>query len=287
VKIHPTAIVSAQAEVEQHVEIGPFCIVEPETRIAAGCRLVAHVTVKSGTTIGSETTIYEGTVLGGLPQHSDTAKPPGKIVIGSRNVLREHVTVHRAMHSEDTTRIGDDCLLMVGSHVAHDCLIDNRVTLTNGVMLGGHVEVGQRACIGGNVAVHQFCRIGPLVMIAGCARVVQDVPPYVLTDDAALVVGLNKVGLRRAGFRADQIDQLKAAYRLIYREGHLFEETISQLQQKFASPPATEFAKFFQSGTRGFVQERRSPPRAAIRIHSATSEADDATETSTQRRKAG
>jgi len=291
VKIHPSAIVSPQAELGSDIEIGPYCIVESGVQIADRCRLVAHVNIRSGTTLGCDSTVYEGTVLGGLPQHANLKSEPGCVIIGERNVFREHSTVHRAMHCGDVTRIGDDCFFMVGAHVAHDCRVSDRVILTNGTMLGGHVEVGERACLGGNVAVHQFCRIGRLSMVGGCTKVVQDVPPFVLTDGAtALVVGLNTVGLRRAGLDRQQILNLKAAYRLIYRKGLTFRDTLVALEEQFPQGIASEFAEFFQGGQRGFVQERRRPPQIALRVHPAIDElndTDEASESPTPRRMAG
>lgn len=274
--IHSTAVISPQAEIANDVEIGPFCIVESGVTIESGCRLIASVTVRSGTTLGSETVVYEGAVLGGLPQHANLTSTPGTISIGERNILREHVTVHRPMHEKNVTSIGNDCMLMVGAHVAHDCHVGNNVILTNGAMLGGHVEVGDRACLGGNSAVHQFCRVGRLAMVGGCTKVVQDVPPFVLTDGAtALIVGLNRVGLRRAGFSREEILELKAAYRVIYRQGLTFNETVAQLERQFPSGVASEFAEFFHGGERGFVQERRSPPRVALRVHPALDEDEE------------
>jgi len=275
VKIHPSAIVSPAATLAQDVEIGPFCVVESDVQIAAGCRLVAQATIRTGTRLGCETTVYEGAVIGGLPQLVSPPSDLGGVVIGKRNVIREHVTVHRAIHLGANTEIGDDCLLMVGAHVAHDCHVGNNVILTNGAMLGGHVEIGDRACLGGNSAVHQFCRVGRLAMVGGCTKVVQDVPPFVLTDGAtALIVGLNKVGLRRADFSREEILTLKAAYRLIYREGLSFRETVASLQEHFPTGVAAEYAEFFQGGQRGFTQERRSPPRVALRIHSAVDDVE-------------
>ena len=286
--IHPAAIVSPQAEVASDVEIGPFCLVEAETRIESGCRLVASVIVRSGTVLGRDSTAYEGAVLGGLPQLSGAPSTPGGVVIGERSVLREHVTVHRAMQATSNTTIGDDCLLMAGAHVAHDCQVGNQVILTNGAMLGGHVEVGDRACLGGNSAVHQFCRIGRLVMVGGCTKVVQDIPPFVLADGAtALIVGLNRIGLRRARLSHEEILDLKAAYRLIYRQGLPFRETIAALQEQFPVGVAAEFAEFFRGGERGFVQERRSPPRVALRVHPAVDELGEEAFTPTARRLAG
>lgn len=269
-KIHPSAIVSSQAEIDSDVQIGPFCVIEAGVQIATGCRLAAHVNLRCGTRLGRDNTLYEGVVLGGPPQHTNAQQRPGRVILGNRNTVREHVTVHRAMHEQGVTRIGNDCLLMVGAHVAHDCRVGNQVILTNGAMLGGHVEVGDRACLGGNSAVHQFCRIGRLAMVGGCTKVVQDVPPFVLTDGTtALIVGLNSVGLRRAGLDREQMLSLKAAYRLIYREGLTFREMVAALKERFPMGVAAEFAEFFSGGQRGFVQERRSPPRVALRVHPA------------------
>ncbi len=288
-KIHPTATVSPQAELGANVEIGPYCIVEAGAQIADDCHLLAHASIKSGTRIGSGTTVCESAILGGLPQHMNTTTEPGTVVIGSRNVIREHATVHRAMHAEGQTTIGDDCLLMVGAHVAHDCCVGNQVILTNGVMLGGHVQIGDRVCLGGNAAVHQFCRIGRLAMVGGCTKVVQDVPPFVLTDGpGSMIVGLNRIGLRRAGFDRHDVLQLKAAYRLIYREGLTFDAMIGALEDHFPQGVAAEFAAFFRQGQRGFVQERRSPPRVALRIHPAVDdEGDDTLSPENRWRQAG
>lgn len=288
-KIHPSACVSAEAEIDPSVEIGPFCYIAAGVRLAAGCRLLANVSIHENTTLGEGTTVYEGAVLGGLPQHLSVPEQTGRLVIGARNTIREHVTIHRAMQAGAATTIGDECLLMVGAHVAHDCQIGNHVILTNGVMLGGHVQIGDRACLGGNAAVHQFCRIGRLAMVGGCSKVTQDIPPFTLTDGgtAAMIVGLNRVGLRRAGFSREEVLSLKSAYRLIYREGLAFHETISALRERFPVGVAAEFAEFFENGRRGFVQERRSPPKVVLRVHPAVDEGDgDTPEDATQREAA-
>ena len=285
--IHPSAIVSDQAQIGAEVEIGPFCIIESDTRIGDRTKLVGHVTIKKGTVIGSENMICEGAVLGGLPQHTRAPERIGGLQIGDRNTIREHVTIHRAMHEGHDTTIGDDCLIMVGAHIAHDGCIGSRVILTNGVMLGGHVQVGDRACLGGNAAVHQFCRIGRLAMVGGCTKVVQDLPPFVLTDGGtAMIVGLNRVGLQRAGLTRTEILELKAAYRVIYREGLTFQAMVESLEQRFPSSIASEFAEFFRTGSRGFIQERRSPPKVALRIHPAVDEMETDTIASPYRKAA-
>ncbi len=267
-KIHPSAVVSLQAELAGDVEIGPFCVVESGTTIGPGTRLASHVVIKTGATLGADNQVHDGAVLGGLPQHIEPPESPGSLVIGDANVVRENVTLHRSLYREQVTRIGDHTLLMVNSHVGHDCTIGDHVVLTNNVMLGGHVEIGSRAYLGGGAAVHQHTRIGRLTMIGGYAQVKRDVPCYLLVDgDTGMVVGLNRIGLRRAGYSPAEIDQLKSAYKIIYRQGLAWDEVHAALADQFSQGPAAELAQFLTGGTRGFVQERRTPPGATIRIH--------------------
>ncbi len=283
--IHPTAVIAADAKLADDVEIGPLAIVESGVQIDAGCRIASHVVVKKNTVIGSETVVHEGAILGGPPQHTNPPGRPGRVVIGCRNTIREHTTVHLGLNEDGVTQIGNDCLLMVGTHVGHDCTIGNHVILTNHVMLGGFVNIGDRACLGGDVAVHQFCRVGRLAMVGGCARIVQDIPPFVLTDgESGMVVGLNRVGLRRAGLDYRAVAQLKKAYQLIYRQGLSHADMIATLKTEHVEGPASEFASFFQDGKRGFVQERRCPPKAAIRLHRTDDAAVNKTKEAADRR---
>jgi len=268
VSIHSLAAVSPYAILGNHVRIGPFSVVEPGVEIGDGTTLASRVVVRTGTSLGRDNIVCEGAVLGGMPQHLHMPEFPGRLAIGDGNVIRENVTVHRAMDADKTTRIGNGCLLMVGAHVAHDCTLGNNVILTNNSMLGGHVTVADRAFLSGGVAVHQFCRIGRLAMVGGLARVRQDVPPFVTLDGGStMVVGLNRVGLRRAGFTPQQILDLKDAYRLVYRSGLAWDEMLDALGNQFTDGPAAEFHAFFVGGhQRGFVQERRTPPGATVRI---------------------
>jgi UDP-N-acetylglucosamine acyltransferase len=281
VSIHPLAVVSPHAELGTNVRIGPFCVVEAGVVIGDGCHLVGRVTVKSGTIVGRDNLVMEGTVLGGMPQHIHMPEHPGTVTIGDGNVFRENCTVHRALAAGNETRIGNRCLFMVNAHAAHDCEVADHVILTNGVMLGGHVTVGEKACMGGGSAVHQHCRIGRLAMVGGMARVIRDVPPFLMLDgDTAMVAGLNKVGLRRSGcFTSDDILQLKQAYRVIYRSGLMWTEMLDTLRQEFPVGPASEYLSFFSGGKRGFVQERRTPPGAIVRL--MRDDADEAAETTT------
>ncbi|HZZ70838.1 MAG TPA: acyl-ACP--UDP-N-acetylglucosamine O-acyltransferase [Pirellulales bacterium] len=274
--IHPTALVSAHAKLGHDVVIGPFCLVEDGTEIGEGCKLEARVSIRAGTTLGPRNWVCEGTVLGGLPQHTRVPEHPGTVVIGSGNTIRENVTVHRALHENTVTRIGDNNLLMVGAHVAHDCQVGNNIIFANNCLLAGHVTIDDRAYISGAVAIHQFCRVGRFAMVGGQARIVQDVPPFVTIDgQSGNVVGLNMVGLRRNGFDTDAINQLKAAYRIIYRQGHSWSEVLAHLQQ-FADGPVVALYHFLCGGTRGFVQERRLPPNATLKLRKPADEAADA-----------
>ncbi|MEM8866485.1 MAG: acyl-ACP--UDP-N-acetylglucosamine O-acyltransferase [Planctomycetota bacterium] len=285
--IDPYAIVHPTAQVGPGVEIGPFSIVEPGAIIGPGCKISSRVTIKSGVTLGEQNTVEEGAVLGGLPQHLSPPDSPGPVIIGDRNIIRENVTVHRAMKAEGETRIGNGCLLMVASHVAHDCTVADGAVLTNNVMLGGHVSVGSRAFLGGGSAVHQFCRIGRLAMVGGMARVAQDVPPFVMVDGGTgLIVGLNRVGLRRAELSRTELADLKSAYQIIYRSGLSLEDRLAELDATYSDGAAAEFAPFFRQGGRGFVRERRTPPAApatTIRVVHA----DDAVDQTRRQRKAG
>jgi UDP-N-acetylglucosamine acyltransferase len=268
VSIHPLAAVSPYAILGNQVKIGPFSVVEAGVEIGDASTLASRVVVRTGTSLGRDNIVCEGAVLGGMPQHLHMPQFPGRVVVGDGNVIRENVTVHRAMEADKVTRIGNGCLLMVGAHVAHDCTLGDNVILTNNSMLGGHVSVADRAYVSGGVAVHQFCRIGRLAMVGGLARVRQDVPPFVTVDGGStMIVGLNRVGLRRAGFTPQQMLELKEAYRVIYRSGLAWEEMLDALETQFTDGPAAEFVSFFLGGNqRGFVQERRTPPGATVRI---------------------
>ncbi len=274
--IHPQAIVSPHARLGQGVTIGPFSIIEPDVVVGDNCTLASRVVLKNGTSLGENNSIYEGAVLGGSPQHTRPPERLGRLIIGANNTIRENCTLHRALNEGTSTQVGNNNLLMVGAHVAHDCQIGDNAIFANNVLLGGFVTVGDRAFVSGAVGVHQFCRIGRLAMIGGHARVVQDVPPYVMIDGTSgLIVGLNLVGLRRNGYSQDQIAELKAAYRLIYRRGLRWVEVIEQLKQEFTTSPAADFHPFLSQGTRGFVQERRMPPGATLKLRRASDDDQD------------
>ncbi len=266
-KVHPTASIDPRAHLAADVEIGPFAVIEADAVVGPGCRLAGHVVVKSGVELGPANQVAEGAVLGGGPQHVTPPAELGTVRIGQGNVFREHVTVHRALHAGHETRIGNHCYLMAGAHVAHDCQLGNQLIIANHALLGGHVTVGDRAFVSGAVAVHQFCRIGRLAMVGGQAHLTRDVPPFVTVDGlSSAIVGLNVVGLRRAGVTAAELIELKAAYRLIYRSGQRWVEILEQLAARFSTGLASEYTEFFAGGSRGYVNERRVPRAAILKL---------------------
>lgn len=265
--IHPLACVSSSAVIGENVEIGPFCVVESGAVLGEGCKLKSHVTIKANATIGANNVFFEGAVIGGLPQHVVMCQNPGRVIMGDNNVIRESVTIHCALKPEARTVVGNSCFFMVNSHVAHDCIVGNNVILTNNALLAGHVTVGDRAFVSGAVAVHQFCHIGTLAMVGGQAHLTKDVPPFVTVDGlSSLVVGLNTIGLRRAGYTSSDLKQLKDAYRVLYHSDLTWKEILDRLETEFPANPGAEFHRFLSKTTRGIINERRMPRGATLKI---------------------
>ena len=263
-RIHPQAIdsqaiVSPKARIGQDVKIGPFCVIEDDAVIGDGCCLEPRVTIKQGVQLGENNHLFEGATIGGIPQCVGLNDVCGHVVIGNGNIIRENVTVHRSMTEADATEIGDNCMFMVNAHIAHDCRIGDNVIMANNTMLAGHVTVGRRAFISGAVGVHQFCRIGAYAMVGGQAHIVRDIPPYVTVDGlSSQVVGLNLIGLRRAGFSTEEIKTLKELYRILYKSNLPWRDVVKHIQEEFVSGPGLEMASFLSTTTRGITKERRS-----------------------------
>lgn len=265
--IHPLAAVSPEARLGVGVTVGAFATVEAGVELGDFCTVASGAVVKTGVKAGCHNEFCEHAVIGGAPQHAGRPKQIGSVVIGDHNVFREHVTIHRALKPGTATTIGDNNYVMASSHFGHDVVVGNNCICANGALLGGHVTVEDRAFVSGAVAVHQFCRVGRLAMVGGHARVVQDIPPYMLVDgQTGCIVGLNIVGLRRSGHSSDDIAELKNAYRTIYRRGLPWKDVLEALQADFKGGPARHLFEFLSAGTRGFAQERRSPPAATLRI---------------------
>lgn len=265
--IHPLAVVNPGARLGVGVSVGPFATIEAGAELGDFCKVATGAVIKSGVTAGCHNEFSEHVVIGGGPQHVARPAEIGRVVIGDHNVFREHVTIHRAMKPDAVTAVGNHNYVMAGTHFGHDVVVGNNCIFANAALLGGHVTVEDRAFVSGAVAVHQFCRIGRLAMVGGHARVVQDVPPYMLLDgQTSCVVGLNIVGLRRSGHSADAIAELKAAYRAIYRRGLPWREVLEVLGIEFTGEAVGHLRGFLGSGTRGFAQERRAPPTPTLRI---------------------
>jgi UDP-N-acetylglucosamine acyltransferase len=268
---HPLSVVSPDAQIGNDVKIGPFCMIEAGAIIGNGCKLDSHVVIKSNVTIGDNNQFYAGAVIGGAPQHVSAPPPFGQVRIGNNNVFREHSTVHCSLKEAGGTLIGDDNYLMVGAHVAHDCVVGNNNILVNNVMLGGHVIVGNRVMLGGGSAVHQNCRVGSLAMIGGQAHVVQDVPPFVTVDGlSSRIVGLNPIGLRRSGRTSEDLKTLKGAYFTLYRSGMTWKEILQYFQDNYSTGPIAELTQFLLTTKRGIVRER-----AASRVQLRVAETDE------------
>jgi UDP-N-acetylglucosamine acyltransferase len=234
--IHPTAIVASGADLAEDVEVGPYCVVGAEVALAAGVRLIAHVVIDGRTTVGPGTRIFPFASIGLEPQDLKYAGEASSLVIGRNNRIREHVTINPGTTGGGmVTRVGDDCLLMVGAHVAHDCQIGDHVIMANNATLGGHVVVEDYAILGGLSAVHQFVRIGRHAMVGGMSGVERDVIPYgQVIGDRARLAGLNIIGMQRRGFSRDDIQGLRSAYQFLFSEGGTLNDRVNETAERFS-----------------------------------------------------
>ncbi len=238
-KIHPTAVVDNAATFARDVEIGPYCVIGPNVVLGEGVRVLSHAVIDGHTSIGEHTVIHPFASLGLSPQHLSYKDEPTRLVIGHHNVIREHVTMHvGTAQGAMETRVGNHSFFMAGCHVAHDCVIEDHVILTNNVALGGHVHVGEYANVGGLSGVHQYVRIGKHAMIGGVTGVDKDVIPYALVmGNRARLNGLNIVGLRRRGFSREDIRSLRTAYGLLFSQGGTMAERLTEVADLFGTHP--------------------------------------------------
>ena len=247
-KISNLSQIDPRAELGDDIEVGPFCLIGPNVKIGNGNVLDSHVSLIGHTTIGDGNRFFANCVIGGEPQDLSYSGAPTETNIGNNNQFREGVTVNRGAEKEDhVTVVGDNNLLLSNSHVAHNCRIGNNVLLINGVLLGGHVHVHDRAIISGNAAVHHFSTIGTLAFVAGCARVVTDVAPYMMSakTDNPKVIKVNDIGMRRAGIAEPTIRLIKQAFRLIYRKHKTLEYAREELTGNNPETIPIELSKFF------------------------------------------
>jgi UDP-N-acetylglucosamine acyltransferase len=240
--IHPFAVVDPQAQLAEDVEIGPFCVVGPNVIIGPGCRLVAHVTVLGHTRLGARNVLYPNCVVGAPPQDKKYKGEPTGLEIGDDNQIREAVTLHcgtvQDRRSGGITRIGSNNLLMVNSHIGHDCQFGNNNIISNNVMVAGHVQCGNNVVILGGTGIHHFVTIGDFAFLAGASRIHHDVPPYVKVSDDDIIRGLNAVGMRRGGIDEQTIAELdEMVRRLFVTRGTPYSVAVQQYSNGQATNP--------------------------------------------------
>ena len=261
-RIHPTAIVSAEARLADDVTVGPYAILDGPVTVGPGCAIGPHAHLIGPLTMGRDNRVHTGCVLGDAPQHLGYKGEPTRTEIGDRNTFREYVTVHRGMPTETkpgtgATVIGSDNLFMVGSHVAHDCRVGNHCLFANSAVIGGHAEVGDRALLSGNSAVHQFCRVGRLALVSGTSAVSQDLPPFWIVQEVNIVHGVNVVGMRRAGIPAKEIQAVRHGFRLVNKSGLTITEALARVDAEYGGLPAVrEMIDFIRASKRGICTGR-------------------------------
>ena len=253
--IHPTAIVHPKAQVDSTVRVGAYAVIEEGVQVGPGCTLGPHVYLTGQTTIGADNQIFAGCVIGEAPQDLKYSGAATRLRIGKRNVLREHVTIHRSTKAAEETVIGSDNLLMAHSHVAHNCRLGDQVIMANGALLGGYVSIDDRAFISGNCLVHQFVRVGTLALMQGGSAISKDLPPFTVARGDNGICGLNTVGLRRAGVSPDQRLELKQLYHLLFRQGLSLSAAVAAGRKQFTSPGARIMLEFLSASKRGVCVE--------------------------------
>ena len=249
--IHPTAVVDRHAELDSTVQVAPFAVIGPKVKIGPRTRVGPHAVVEGDTTIGADNIVFQFASVGAIPQDLKYAGEPTRLVIGDANQIREFSTVHIGTAAGGgVTRLGNRCLLMANSHVAHDVQLGDGCILANSTALAGHVVVEDHVIFGGLSAVHQFTRIGRLAFVSGGAMVTQDVPPYVTVQgDRAEVVGLNTVGLTRAHFDEHAQARVKGAYKIVYRSKMGLREAVAHVKAEYGGHPEIDHFVAFLDGT--------------------------------------
>src|SRR5437870_11628078 len=258
-KVHPTAIVDACAQIGADVEIGPFSIIGSQALIGEKTTVQSHVVIEGEVAIGSGNFIGHGAVIGAPPQDlSFSPERKTMVEIGNENIVREYCTIHRGSAEGSATEIGDKNFLMAGAHIGHNCLIGNNVIIANNCLLAGHVRVDDGAFLGGGSTFHQFMHIGRLVMVQGSSAFGKDLPPFVIAAERNSVFGVNVVGLRRAGFSVQDRDEIKAAFKLLYLSGLNIRQALEKAATMKFSGPASEFLDFAANAKkRGICPIRR------------------------------
>jgi UDP-N-acetylglucosamine acyltransferase len=251
--IHATAVVHPRAQLDASVQVGPYAVIDASVCIGAQCTVGPHVYLTGSTTIGAHNAFHAGCVIGDAPQDLKYNNVATRLRIGEHNVFREHVTVHRSNSADEDTLIGAHNFFMAHCHIAHNCRVGDHIIIANGALLAGHVTVQDRAFISGNCIVHQFCRIGTLSLMQGAAGISKDLPPFTVArhGDANTLCGLNSVGLRRAGFTAEERLELKRLYRELFTANVNLREALARARASFTSGAAKTLLDFVGESRRG------------------------------------
>ncbi|WP_284617024.1 acyl-ACP--UDP-N-acetylglucosamine O-acyltransferase [Aquabacterium humicola] len=260
-RIHATAIVDVQAELADDVTVGPYAVIGPNVRIGAGSSIGPHTVIEGHTTIGRNNTIFQFASVGAAPQDKKYAGEPTRLTIGDGNTIREFVTINTGtMQDGGVTTLGDDNWIMAYVHIAHDCHIANHTIIANAVQLAGHVHLGDWAYLGGLSGVHQYVRVGAHAMTGFQTRLSQDLPPFVTcAGNPAEAQGINAEGLRRRGFSAERIAQVKQMHRTLYRKGLTLDAAVAEIGAMKAEAPESAaeidlMLGFLAAATRGIVR---------------------------------
>ncbi|UDG81895.1 acyl-ACP--UDP-N-acetylglucosamine O-acyltransferase [Candidatus Vallotia cooleyia] len=259
--IHPTAIIESGADLDDTVQIGPYAVIRAHVRIGPHTIVGSHTIIEGYTTIGQHNQIGHLTALGGKPQDMKYAGEPTRLEIGDRNTIREFTTIHTGtLQNNGVTCIGDENWIMTYVHIAHDCQVGNHTIFSSNAQIAGHVSVGDWAILGGMSGVHQFVHIGEHSFLGGASVLVRDLPPYVMAaGEKAHPHGVNIEGLRRRGFTVDAISALRAAYRILYKNGLSLDEAKLKLRELAkqgtdGDAPVSVFLRFIESAKRGIVR---------------------------------
>jgi len=253
-KLHPTAIIDPRAELDSGVEVGPYCVIGAGVKIGRGSKLQSHVAIQGRTTLGEGNVVFPFATVGSVPQDLKYQGEPSELVIGNRNTIREYVSLNPGTAGGGMiTRVGDQNLLMMHCHIAHDCIVGNRNVIANGATLGGHVVIEDFIIVGGLVGIHQFVRIGTGAILGAGSMVSKDVPPYCnATGDRAKLHGLNVEGLKRRGFDKAVIDAIHKAYRIAFHSKLSTAVALTKIKQELPSiPEIDKFVSFIADSQRG------------------------------------
>jgi UDP-N-acetylglucosamine acyltransferase len=253
--IHPTALVNPEAKLGENIIVGPFALIESDVEIGDDCIIGPHAVIYNGARLGNRVKIFQGASIANLPQDLKFGGEKTLLIIGDDTVIREFATLHRGTLETGKSQVGKNCLLMAYSHIPHDCSVGDNCIIANSVQIGGHSHIEDWVIIGGLAGLHQFSRVGEHSMIAGAAKITQDVPPYILAaHNPAEFNGLNVIGLRRRGFKAEDIQILKEAYKYLYDNSLNVSQALEVIESKLGNNIYVRKVLNFLSGSkRGIV----------------------------------